>query len=390
MAYNPQDYYSLIAQAMGGTNPNVAPVNAGDQAEGEQVPAYILEALKAQQAQQQPAPDTPLGQAMVPQAPDTPLGQAMGPQGAPQQPQAPQQQPGFLDRLNGRGDSASIYDGLINGGAAMLGAKNLKEGLAANITGFNDSYDAKTAKDKLENTPKVTDVAGGAFASVQLPGKMPVLMYRSQVANYLTQQKIAEGEAKGNAIVLQARVGQAVAAGKKADELEATHAGDAGQAASNIKELRDIAGELQQTDSATGPIVGSLPKGVRDVVTPSGSALQDRAERVIQAGLRNVLGAQYTENEGKSFMARAYNPRLSEAENARRVLAAADEMEQLAKDKQGAIDYFRSKGTLDGFRPSATPGSAPQTTQRPSAAPAGGVRNEDATAAEMRRRGFLK
>jgi 4-aminobutyrate aminotransferase-like enzyme len=80
-------------------------------------------------------------------------------------------------------------------------------------------------------------------------------------------------------------------------------------------------------------------------------------------------------------MARAYNPRLSEAENARRLSQAADELEQLAKDKAGAIEHLRSKGTLNGFKPN---------TSASNNAPAGGVQNLDAVTAEMRRRGLLK
>jgi hypothetical protein len=269
--------------------------------------------------------------------------------GQPQAPQAP------------RKDMNSIYDGLINGGAALLGARNLKEGLGAGVQAFNQGYDDRTNKDRELNQPKVTPLADGAFTLLQFSNGTQKVVKNSEVAGYLNQQKIDAAKAKGDAIVLQAQVNSAVASGKKADEASLTHAGDEAQTAGNVKELRDLAGELGKTDTATGPIVGSLPKGVRDVITPEGASLQDRAERVVQAGLRGVLGSQYTENEGKAFMARAYNPRLSEAENARRLSQAADELEQLAKDKAGAIEHLRSKGTLDGFKPntSASSGNAP-------------------------------
>lgn len=175
-------------------------------------------------------PDTPMDQAMAPQAPDTPLGQAMDPSSVPQQ---PQQAPSFMDRLSNRQDSKSIYDGLINGGAAMIGAKNLQEGLAGGIKGFNDSYDAKTDKDKLENTPKVTQLADGAFSSVQYPGKAPVILKNSQVASYLDTQKEKSAEAMANKLILSNNLQQqgkvatenraaATAAQGKLDGLRAT------------------------------------------------------------------------------------------------------------------------------------------------------------------------
>lgn len=144
----------------------------------------------------------PMDQAMQP---DTPLGKAMDtstPSYYNPQPQAPQEQ-NFMQRMAARPDSRSIADGLIKGGAGMLGAKNLQEGLAANLTGFSDAYDARTDKTREENTPKVTDVAGGAFASVQYPGKEPVLMKRGEVAKYLTEQEMAKEKAKIAAMQLQ-------------------------------------------------------------------------------------------------------------------------------------------------------------------------------------------
>lgn len=179
MAYNPQDYYSLIAQAMGGTNPDVAPVNAGDPAEGEQVPPYVLEALRAQQQAQSQGP---MDQAMAPQAPQGPMGAAM----APQAPQGPS----MMDRFQARGDKNSIYDGLINGGAALLGAKNLKEGLADGVTGFNNAYDAKTDKDRELNQPKVTPLADGAFSLLQFANGTQKVVKNADVAQFLNQQKL--------------------------------------------------------------------------------------------------------------------------------------------------------------------------------------------------------
>jgi hypothetical protein len=367
MAYNPQDYYSLIAQAMGGTNPNVAPVNAGDQADGEQVPAYILEALKAQQEAQQgqQAPDTPLGQAMAPQAPATPLGQAMDPSGAPQQPpQMPQQQPGFLDRLNNRGDSKSIYDGLINGGAAMIGAKNLKEGLAANITGFNDAYDAKTDKDKAENTPKVTQLADGAFSSVQYPGKPPVIMKNEQVASFLNGQKEAATQAALAKIDYQAK---------------------ATAAATKDKEDRKISNDATEALQGTRASLDKIDQAL-DIVDK-----QDRGAQVAGAvpGIAGFFGGD-TASQNKFLSSLQVDARLAEAAFMKG--AISDKEQAMLKEPVPSLTDDRKtvwkpwleqrKAALqkvDAFQAAqasrGTPAAAPAQAQRPASSPAGAPSN---------------
>jgi hypothetical protein len=96
----------------------------------------------------------------------------------------------MMDRFQARGDKNSIYDGLINGGAALLGAKNLKEGLADGVTGFNNAYDAKTDKDRELNQPKVTPLADGAFSLLQFANGTQKVVKNADVAQFLNQQKL--------------------------------------------------------------------------------------------------------------------------------------------------------------------------------------------------------
>lgn len=117
----------------------------------------------------------------------------------------------------------------------------------------------------------------------------------------------------------------------------------------NLNQLREVKRALENTDSATGPLVGLLPKSVRDVLTPEGAALQDKIEEVVQRNLRLVLGAQFTEKESQRLIERAYNPRLSEEENARRVGALIEQIEAAAIAKTAAAKYYEDHGTLKGF-----------------------------------------
>lgn len=115
-----------------------------------------------------------------------------------------------------------------------------------------------------------------------------------------------------------------------------------------LKDARDML--LSGKVEATGPILGSVGKYGRDILAPKGASIEDKVAEVVQRNLRVILGAQFTEKEGTQLLARAYNPRLSEKENAKRVGALVDQMDQAIKAKEEASRYFEDNGTLKGFR----------------------------------------
>lgn len=119
----------------------------------------------------------------------------------------------------------------------------------------------------------------------------------------------------------------------------------------NLNKLRDAANKLRKTDRATGPILGLMPKIGRDVFTPKGAAIQDDVESAIQTSLKQILGAQFTEKEGARVLERAYNPRLSEAENAKRIEREIGNLQAQAQAKQRAVEHWeRNNASLRGFR----------------------------------------
>lgn len=118
----------------------------------------------------------------------------------------------------------------------------------------------------------------------------------------------------------------------------------------NLNQLNEVKNSLGKTDFATGPLIGVVPKGIRDVVAPEGAAMQDAVEEVVQRNLRLVLGAQFTEKEGKRLIDRAYNPRLSEKENTKRVGRLIDQIQKAAEAKMAAAKHFETHKTLDGFK----------------------------------------
>ena len=79
-------------------------------------------------------------------------------------------------------------------------------------------------------------------------------------------------------------------------------------------------------------------------------AAPEAVEEVVQRNLRIVLGAQFTQKEGERLIARAFNPRLEEPENAKRVRRLITQIRTAAQQKQAASDYFEANGTLVGFK----------------------------------------
>ena len=124
-----------------------------------------------------------------------------------------------------------------------------------------------------------------------------------------------------------------------------------------LGQLKDVIGELKGTGTAEKPkgvsasgISGVLPKSLRDIVASKGAAIQDTVEDVVQRNLRNVLGAQFTEREGTRLIERAYNPRQPETENIKRLNRLIVQIDEAAKSKAEAGEYYEKKGTLVGFK----------------------------------------
>jgi len=76
----------------------------------------------------------------------------------------------------------------------------------------------------------------------------------------------------------------------------------------------------------------------------------DRVLGVVQRSLRETLGAQFTEVEGKMLMERAYNPYLSQAENAKRVGRLLESIQKAHQSRKAMIDFYEKNQTLYGYK----------------------------------------
>ena len=121
-----------------------------------------------------------------------------------------------------------------------------------------------------------------------------------------------------------------------------------------ISQLDAIADGTDKVNNLTGPVIGLRPKFMDAMVNPQQVAAQDAVEEVVQRNLRVVLGAAFTAKEGEALIARAYNPKLEEAENAIRVQRLLNAMRSTLQAQLKAGQYFEKNGTLQGWEGSRT------------------------------------
>lgn len=116
-----------------------------------------------------------------------------------------------------------------------------------------------------------------------------------------------------------------------------------------LDQLNSALGDLESGENLTGPGIGSVPDFVKKFTNPKSIATREAVEEVVQRNLREILGAQFTENEGERLIKRAYNENLEEGENVIRVKRLIKQMTIAAQAKKEGAKYFRLHGTLKGW-----------------------------------------
>lgn len=124
--------------------------------------------------------------------------------------------------------------------------------------------------------------------------------------------------------------------------------GSAGVAA-NLARLDGAIETLRSGDNISGKAIGQLPVWARSTVAPQSAAVQQEIESAIQSSLKQTLGAQFARVEGEQLLARAFDPRQSEAENARRAGLVAQMTRELAVAKQAQAEYILENGSIAGY-----------------------------------------
>lgn len=135
--------------------------------------------------------------------------------------------------------------------------------------------------------------------------------------------------------------------------------GGIADAEKNLAQLEAVTAELtaiakgESNENLTGPLLGRSPDFLKSITNQKSLDVRDRVEEVVQRNLRVILGAQFTEEEGKRLIARAYNPNLDEAANAERLKNLTTAMKAALNAKKEAAKYWEENGTLSGYKGSA-------------------------------------
>jgi hypothetical protein len=127
--------------------------------------------------------------------------------------------------------------------------------------------------------------------------------------------------------------------------------GNAADFFDKIQQLRGAVNLLKSGQKLSGPVFSRLPAFIRETVNPESVDVRADVEKVIQASLRETLGAQFTEKEGTQLLARTYNPALPETMIAANVEAELNKILAIAKSREAMSRYYEENSTLKGYKP---------------------------------------
>jgi hypothetical protein len=214
--------------------------------------------------------------------------------------------------------------------------------------------------------PKIaTDNASRALAGRQ--AKINELMQEQKLMaalqpktmSKLDASKIRESEAKAK--MYEAKAEQAgkqpasVFEKKKMEKLAAAGVDyitkDRDQLTSNVDKINSALDLMKKAPSGdvSGPVRGLTPDVVRSFTNPEAITTREYMQSSIQETLRPILGAQFTETEGKKIMELAYNEKADPATNMTKATALKERIEQKVKFSDALYKYLEENGTDKGF-----------------------------------------
>lgn len=166
----------------------------------------------------------------------------------------------------------------------------------------------------------------------------------------LTDSKASAPSTTVSNYIMPATPGQEAADKKFAADFVEFATGGYADVQKQLNQLRDAAAALRSGEQISGPVIGSMPDSVLAFTNEKAVSTKEAIQEVAQRNLRLILGAQFTEKEGERLIARVYNPRLSEAENAKRLDRLITQISTAAQAKLDAAEYFRRNGSLTGWQ----------------------------------------
>jgi len=135
-----------------------------------------------------------------------------------------------------------------------------------------------------------------------------------------------------------------------AKTLDGTSATQLSAARQDAASVASVLEKLESGERLTGPLIGSIPEGLRALIYPESTQAQQLVEQVVQKNLRAILGGQFAQKEGEQLVKRAYNPKLTPQQNAARLRSLLLTLDAAAQSKQAQTDYFLNNNySLRGY-----------------------------------------
>lgn len=219
-------------------------------------------------------------------------------------------------------------------------------------SGFSQGVNLYSALMDIQAKKQAREAAAANNEMVDMPGYGPVpksrlaeMMLEKRKLDIMEQQAKAKNPAAG--VMTPGRKSADMAFGK--DYVEWQQGGNA-KAAQHLAGLGNAISKYQSDPSMGGGIAGQLPDVLLKAVGSKLPEVKQQVASTIQESMRQILGAQFTENEGKRIIANAFDPAISHAENVRRLTELQKQLQQAAEAKQSMADYFDQYGTLTGYQ----------------------------------------
>jgi hypothetical protein len=128
------------------------------------------------------------------------------------------------------------------------------------------------------------------------------------------------------------------------------------QAEANLATYDDLIVGLTSGEITTRGFADLTPQAlgiddtIRQIFNPTGQNAVDNVRRVIFQGLKDTLGAAFTQKEAERLVAASYNPALPEEMNIQRLQDARDVLADVIAAKDDLYNHIATGGTMGNYK----------------------------------------
>ena len=127
---------------------------------------------------------------------------------------------------------------------------------------------------------------------------------------------------------------------------------DAPRAAQDLTQIAQAIRKLENNPNLTGPVAQLFygPNPVQKfILSDEAKAVETTFGAIASRDLRDQLGAQFTENEGKRLLAYVFDPSATPQENIRRAQVLFNQIKSVYDNRNSKLEYLRANRSLKGY-----------------------------------------